>query len=84
MNSPELHAKVTNDSNAIAKIIDDQKAEPAEVIKRIYLLCYSREPDAEELAICQKIFDDNQEKPKNAASYILWALMNTPEFTLKD
>lgn len=84
MNSPELHAKVTNDSNAIAKIIDDQKAEPVEVIKRIYLLCYSREPDAEELAICQKIFDDNQEKPKNAASYILWALMNTPEFTLKD
>lgn len=84
MNSPELHAKVTDSSNAIAKLIDNQKAEPAEIIERIYLLCYSRQPDSEELEICRKIFEENPAKPKDAASYILWALMNTPEFTLKD
>ena len=84
MNSPELHAKVTNGTNAIGKMIDEQKAEPAEVIKQLYLLCYSREPDGEELEICKEIFENNKEKPKDAASYILWALMNTPEFTLKD
>ncbi len=84
MNSPELHAKVTNSSNSISKMIDQQKAEPAEVIKHIYLLCYSREPDGEELEICRKIFEENKDNPKSAASYILWALMNTPEFTLKD
>ncbi|MBA62773.1 MAG: S-layer protein [Planctomycetaceae bacterium] len=84
MNSPELHAKVTNSSNAISIMIDEQKTEPADVIKRIYLLCYSREPDDEEIEICSKIFAENQNDHKNAASYILWALMNTPEFTLKD
>lgn len=84
MNSPELHAKVTNSSNSISKMISEQKAEPAEVTKQIYLLCYSREPDSEELEICMKIFEENKDNPRNAASYILWALMNTPEFTLKD
>ena len=84
MNSPELHAKVTNSSNSISKMISEQKAEPAEITKQIYLLCYSREPDSEELEICMKIFEENKDNPRNAASYILWALMNTPEFTLKD
>ena len=84
MNSPELHAKVTNSSNSISKMIDEQEAEPGEVIKQIYLLCYSREPDGDELEICLKIFGENKDNPKAAASYILWALMNTPEFTLKD
>ena len=84
MNSPELHAKVTNSSNSISKMISEQEAGPAEITKQIYLLCYSREPDGEELEICLKIFEENKDNPKNAASYILWALMNTPEFTLKD
>jgi hypothetical protein len=84
MNSPELHAKVTNSSNSISKMIDEQEAEPGEVTKQIYLLCYSREPDGDELEICLKIFGENTDNPKAAASYILWALMNTPEFTLKD
>jgi len=84
MNSPELHAKVTNSSNSISKMIDEQEAEPGEVTKQIYLLCYSREPDGDELEICLKIFGENKDNPKAAASYILWALMNTPEFTLKD
>ena len=84
MNSPELHAKVTNSSNSISKMIDEQEAEPGEVTKQIYLLCYSREPDGDELEICLKIFEENKDNPKAAASYILWALMNTPEFTLKD
>lgn len=84
MNSPELHAKVTNSSNSISKMIDEQEAKPGEVTKQIYLLCYSREPDGDELEICLKIFGENKDNPKAAASYILWALMNTPEFTLKD
>jgi len=84
MNSPELHAKVTNSSNSISKMINEQEAEPGEVTKQIYLLCYSREPDGDELEICLKIFEENKDDPKAAASYILWALMNTPEFTLKD
>ena len=84
MNSPELHAKVTNSSNSISKMIDEQEAEAGEVTKQIYLLCYSREPDGDELEICLKIFGENKDNPKAAASYILWALMNTPEFTLKD
>ena len=65
-------------------MISEQEAGPAEITKQIYLLCYSREPDGEELEICLKIFEENKDNPKNAASYILWALMNTPEFTLKD
>jgi hypothetical protein len=55
-----------------------------EIVAQIYLLAYSRRPTNEELGICQKIFVQEGMTRRKAAETILWALMNTPEFIIKD
>jgi len=83
MNSPGLHRKVTSDAGRAATLASREKSDDA-IIEQLYLTCYSRLPDETERAACRKVFARPGTTRRQAAEDILWALVNTPEFFVKD
>ncbi len=83
MNSPNLQRKVASDDGRAARLAAKAKT-PEEMVDELYLACYSRLPDETERAACQKIIAKPGVTRRQAAEDILWALLNTPEFFLKD
>jgi len=62
MNSPFVQER----STSLARRISDQTSDPAEQVKLAFLLCFSREPDAEELKMSCRFLSRNF--PSQAAS----------------
>jgi hypothetical protein len=83
MNAPQLHGWVTSDAGRAAELAASSKS-VEELIEEIYLLVYSRLPDAEERAVGQRLFAEPNLPRRRAAEDLLWALLNTPEFEFKD
>ena len=81
MNSPALHQKVTSDAGRVAVLAKSDKT-PEQIATEIYLLTYARLPDAEELSICRKMFVSRPRR--QAVEDLMWTLLNTPEFLMKD
>ena len=57
---------------------------PDQIVEEIYLLVYSRLPDGEEREIGRQLFAEAGSARRQAAEDLMWALLNTPEFTFKD
>ena len=48
-------------------------------IQELYLIAFSRYPDAEELKIAAE-YVNSKEKPREGFEDVVWALINTKEF----
>jgi hypothetical protein len=83
MNAPQLHQRVTSDAGRAAQLAASQRT-PAEIIEDVYLLVYSRLPDDEERKIGLTLFGEVNASRRQATEDLMWALINTPEFILKD
>lgn len=81
MNSPALHQKVTSDAGRAAQLAKGAES-PDRIVEEIYLLSYARLPDAEERGICRKMFAALPRR--QAIEDLMWTLLNTPEFLMKD
>lgn len=90
LNAKDIQDKLAADSGAAAKLAADTRSDE-EKLRELYLIAYSREPDAKELALAKS----HLEKPRKAADGqpldavkskrqgyedILWAVLNTKEF----
>ena len=83
MNAETLYRKVTSDSGRAARLAASEKT-PAEIVKELYLLAYSREPAEDELQIGLKVFAEEGVSRRQATEDLMWALLNTPEFVFED
>jgi hypothetical protein len=83
MNAPQLHARVTSDAGRAAHLAASKRS-PSEIVEELYLLVYSRPPDAEERAFGEQLFAEPEITRRGATEDLLWALLNTPEFMFKD
>jgi hypothetical protein len=83
MNSERLFDKVTSDRSRAAELAKSEKSNE-EVVRELYLLCYSREPSAEELKYALDYFGNPEIERRAATEDLLWALLNTPEFVFKN
>jgi hypothetical protein len=83
MNSPTLSAKITSENGRAAKLAAS-KMSNAEIVEELYLLAYCRLPTEIELAACLARFDKKDMKRRTATEDLMWALLNTPEFTFRD
>ncbi|HJT32066.1 MAG TPA: DUF1549 domain-containing protein [Pirellulales bacterium] len=82
MNAPNVHRKVTSDDGRAARLAaSDQPAD--KIVEELYLLVYSRWPDAEERQVGGEWFASAANR-RQATEDLLWALLNTPEFLFKD
>jgi hypothetical protein len=83
MNAPNLHRKVTSDDGRAAALAKGAKS-PAEVVEELYLLIYSRLPDADEKRVCVSLFAERGATRRQVVEDLMWAMINTPEFVFKD
>jgi hypothetical protein len=79
LNSAEVQGKLSAGDGRAAQLAADQQLPPAEKVRRLYLLVYSREPLAEETAVALAHLEKRKDV-KLALEDILWALINTKEF----
>ncbi len=76
MNSPMM-----NNGSALGKVLKDASASPADVIDQLYLGVLSRKPGKIELEKLQAHVK-KQSEPRKGYADILWALLNSSEFTM--
>jgi hypothetical protein len=81
MNSQLLHSKLRSDSaSARVQRLATSSLSPEEIVRELYLACFSRMPDEEELRLAVAPFGDTPESRRAATEDVLWALLNSAEF----
>lgn len=83
MNASSLHQKVTDDDGR-AKQLADSNLTPEQIVEELYLRIYCRLPDADERRVAIELFSATGITRRQAIEDLMWALLNTPEFVLKD
>lgn len=83
MNSNSLHQKVTDDDGR-AKQLADGSLSPEQIVEELYLRIYCRQPDADERRVATELFGAAGVTRRQTIEDLMWALLNTPEFVLKD
>ena len=83
MNSPQLFEKITSDKGRVAELAASD-ASITDIIQQLYLLVYSRFPDASELESGKRWFAAESRSRRESTEDLMWALMNTAEFVFND
>jgi hypothetical protein len=76
-----MNSAAFNDTGAVARITRNSK-DPGEVIERLYLATLARRPTSEERARVQAHLAKQLAEPAKGHADLLWALMNSSEFSL--
>jgi hypothetical protein len=81
MNSRLLQEKLASTA-ATARVqrLTDSKLTPEEIVTDLYLACYSRLPNEEEMKIATAAFTAEGVKRRTAIEDVLWSLLNSAEF----
>lgn len=90
INAPDIKSKLTHATGRAIQLAGDKRP-PEETIKELYMLAFSREPNAEELKAAASYLAelptdvngkpvDPQKAARENFQDLIWALMNTKEF----
>jgi hypothetical protein len=79
MNSRQLQSKMSSDDGRLKRLVTTAKS-PDEIVKQLYLTCYSRQPVGEELQVATAAFGEDKAKWRATSEDLLWALLNSAEF----
>ncbi|MEX0586478.1 MAG: DUF1553 domain-containing protein, partial [Pirellulales bacterium] len=82
LNSGELQGKISSGEGRAAILTKDARAHDQK-LRELYLLAFSRGPDAEELAVALAHLEKakgNEGELRKAYEDILWVLINTKQF----
>jgi hypothetical protein len=88
LNAKDIQEKISRDGGRAASLAEDSTRSDEEKLRDLYLLTYSREPSAKEIAtakshLAKKLAaQPDKEIPAKRQAYedIVWALINTKEF----
>jgi hypothetical protein len=79
LNAPEVHAKLTHEAGAVAKLVRRESAD-GPLVEELYLTFYSRPPTASEKAVALAYLGDHKTDRRQAAEDLAWSLLNSLEF----
>ncbi|MCH7727290.1 MAG: DUF1553 domain-containing protein [Planctomycetes bacterium] len=82
VNSTFVQDKTNAERGRVARLAADEERSLEEKIKEIYLVAYSRQPDADELNVVTSYINGKEDKRK-AFRDIVWTLINTKEFVFQ-
>jgi hypothetical protein len=83
MNAPGLHRKMSSDEGLVERLAKGDKP-PSEIVEELYLRAYARFPSDEDRTVGESLFSGPQADRRAAIEDLLWALLNSAEFVLKD
>jgi hypothetical protein len=78
LNGATVGPKITQGA-VVARMLDQEKRTPAEVIENIYLRCFSRPPTPEETKRLLEIVQ-SAKSPRQGLEDVFWAVLNAREF----
>lgn len=79
MNAEDLQDKLSHQDGRVRALAKSERTE-REIIEELYLLAYSRFPDADEREAALALFADEDTDRQTASEDLLWALLNSAEF----
>lgn len=79
LNSSDIQRKIDG-SLLLQSALNSFKRDPSAAIQKIYAIVLSRYPTPAESALAEQYFDAKGLQPKQAASDLAWALINSKEF----
>ncbi len=83
MNGPKVYAKVT-DNKGLAAQLAASKQSGDQIVEQLYLTVYNRMPESDERAYAASLYKKDGADRRKVTEDILWVMLNTPEFILKD
>ncbi|MFT3878722.1 MAG: DUF1549 and DUF1553 domain-containing protein [Gemmatales bacterium] len=83
MNAKNLHKKISSDDGRAASLSKSKKT-AGEIVDELYLLVYTRLPHDSERKMALQWFEKPGVDRRLVIEDLLWAMLNTPEFVLKD
>jgi hypothetical protein len=82
MNSQELDGRIRSDSSRAARLADAEMDAPA-IAEELYLAAFSRFPTEQERAFAVPLIE-SAETRRSAVEDLMWAMINSPEFSIQD
>jgi WD40 repeat protein len=79
MNSNKLQEMLVSAKGRVARLAKSD-AKPEQIIEELYLVCFARLPDAEELKLALSAFTAKDATRQTAVEDVLWSLLNSAEF----
>lgn len=83
MNDREIDSRIRSGAGRAAKLAASE-ASAETVVEELYLAAYSRFPTAEESAYAAQMINAAGDKRREAVEDLMWAMLNSPEFTIQD
>ncbi|TWT93969.1 DUF1549 and DUF1553 domain-containing protein [Stieleria varia] len=83
MNSRELSGRITNDDGRVAQLASSDRS-ATEIIDELYLAVYSRYPSEGERQYAESLIATAGENRRGAIEDLMWAMLNTPEFSIQN
>ncbi|MBK8040285.1 MAG: DUF1553 domain-containing protein [Verrucomicrobiaceae bacterium] len=79
MNSTKLQDMLVSSKGRVTRMAKSD-AKPEQIVEELYLACFSRLPDAEEMTIATSAFTAKDATRQTALEDVLWSLLNSAEF----
>jgi len=82
MNSQQLEERVRSDSSRAARLAASESP-PVEIVDELYLAIFSRHPASNETEYASKLIE-SAESRRGVVEDLMWAMLNSPEFSIQN
>ena len=82
INGKSILSRVTNPNGRVGKLLKVKDITNEKIVEELYLWTLARKPTQEEITLGHKFFETYEEKRKEAAEDLMWALLNSKDFML--
>ena len=83
MNSRKLDGWVRRDEGRAARLAKSDQS-PAQIVDELYLAVFSRRPTDAERTYAEDLISSAGDNRRSKIEDLMWAMMNSPEFTIQD
>lgn len=83
MNDREIDSRIRSDTGRAARLAASDLS-AGEIAEELYLAIYSRYPTADESAYASTLINAAGDDRRQAIEDLMWAMINSPEFTIQD
>ncbi len=80
LNSPQLEGRIRSDGCRATRLASSQSS-PREIVDELYLAIYTRYPTESERAYAVRLIESSENR-RSILEDLIWAMINTPEFSI--
>src|SRR6056297_507703 len=81
MNAPQIDDWINSDDGRVARLAKSDR-DPEAIAEELYLVVYSRRPQPSEREYVTRLLADAKDDRRGVLADLVWAMLNTPEFSI--